>query len=60
MSEINRYAVLYYGMIINIIKWDGISEYNPGNDYVLVKITTDKDVSIGWVYDVDTNTFSEV
>lgn len=49
MMEPKIYAIIEIdtGLVINMTLWDGISEYNPGNQYELVQT----DVAwIGWSY----------
>ena len=44
----NKYAILdEYGTVINVVLWDGISEFNVNG---LIEITNIPGVGIGWSY----------
>lgn len=50
MADIQNYAVidLTNGNVVNVVAWDGVSEYTPGAGLVLIQ----SDVAgIGWAYD---------
>ena len=42
-------ALIRDGVVANIAKWDGVSEWNPGEEFMMVD-ATDVSVGIGWVY----------
>lgn len=52
------YAVVENKVVVNLIEWDGVSEYDPGNKLKLV-ITDDVFVDIGSIYDGKTFTPKE-
>ncbi|HDT5217313.1 TPA: hypothetical protein RCG95_000027 [Enterobacter roggenkampii] len=49
----SRYAVVKDGLVINIVSWDGISDWSPDDG---VAVACPEDVSPGWLYDGDTFT----
>jgi hypothetical protein len=52
MSEISRYAhVNPDGLIVNCSVWDGVTEYDPGDDITLVKVPDGVGAGPGWTYD---------
>jgi hypothetical protein len=54
----SNYAYVENGVVTNVIVWDGVTPYNPGPTVTLVLLPDDSQVSIGYLYDADTNTFS--
>jgi hypothetical protein len=47
----NNYAIIdANGNVLNIIVWDGVSEYNPGTGLQLIQISEGQTVNIGDVY----------
>jgi len=44
----NSYAVVKDGIVINIVVWDGETEWQPDEGYA---VKTDGSVGIGWLYD---------
>lgn len=44
----NSYAVVKDGIVINIVAWDGETEWQPDEGYA---VKTDGTVGIGWLYD---------
>lgn len=44
----NSYAVVKHGIVINIVVWDGVTEWQPDEGYA---VKTDGSVGIGWLYD---------
>ncbi|WP_312773361.1 tail fiber assembly protein [Atlantibacter hermannii] len=49
----NAYAVVKDGIVINIVVWDGETEWQPDEGYA---VKTDGSVGIGWLYDGETFT----
>lgn len=49
-----NYALIRNNVVENVIVWDGVEPYNPGADFILVKIENKAVVGIGWVYDGST------
>jgi len=49
----NAYAVIKDGIVINIVVWDGETEWQPDEGYA---VKTDGSVGIGWLYDGETFT----
>lgn len=45
-------------IVTNIIVWDGMSPYDPGEGNTLIKINDGVYCAIGWIYDPATQTFS--
>ncbi|MEE9653898.1 hypothetical protein V4836_06960 [Kluyvera ascorbata] len=43
-----RYAVVDNGNVINIVEWDGVTEWKPNSGY---PIQINDDVGIGWSYE---------
>ncbi len=60
MSEpiVSNYAYVENGVVTNVIVWDGVTPYNPGPTVTLVLLPADSPVTMGWLYDAGTNTFS--
>jgi|DEB0MinimDraft_6_1074348.scaffolds.fasta_scaffold244768_1 hypothetical protein len=50
--------VIYY-YVVNIVLWDGVSEWSPGARQSLIKIQEDQSVDIGWTYDYETGLFTD-
>lgn len=50
----NRYCMIdsFTNVVINIIVWDGVSEYTPPEGTYLRPAT--EDVLVGWTYDGNT------
>lgn len=46
-----NYALIRNNIVENLVVWDGVELYNPGADYILVKVENGAVVGIGWVYD---------
>ena len=57
MSE-DHYAVVSDGKVVNVIVWDGVQPYDPGEGVTLVPLTFEEDEAgvrrytggIGWTY----------
>ena len=49
----STYAVVKDGIVINIVVWDGETEWQPDEGYA---VKTDGSVGIGWLYDGETFT----
>lgn len=50
------YAVVdQHGRVINIVKWDGKTKWDPGMN--LISVDIEPDVRIGDIYDARTDTF---
>ncbi|MER5005930.1 tail fiber assembly protein [Atlantibacter hermannii] len=49
----NSYAVVKDGIVINIVVWDGETEWQPDEGYA---VKADGSVGIGWLYDGETFT----
>lgn len=50
--RVNCWAVIEGENVVNTILWDGVTQFNPGDQYILVDISDDKYdyVSSGWKY----------
>ena len=48
-----RYAVLDQNVVVNMVMWDGVSPYNPGEGLRLVLIDHNSSVRIGWIQQPD-------
>lgn len=44
------YAVVEDGMVVNTVLWDGVSDWG-GSKGVVVELSDDSEVGIGWSYD---------
>ena len=52
MSEVSRYAhVNPDGLVVNCSVWDGVTEYDPGDDITLVAVPDGVRAGPGWTYD---------
>jgi hypothetical protein len=49
-----RYAVIENGVVVNVIEWDGETEWTPGDDYDVIDCPAS--VGPGWTYDGQTFT----
>lgn len=38
-------------IVLNTIVWDGVSEYNPGNNLSLIQLPEGISYGIGWTWD---------
>lgn len=45
-----QYALVKNGIVENMIEWDGITEYVPGEGYELIH-TDNQEVMIGYIFD---------
>ena len=45
---VDVYAVIENSMVVNVIVWDGVEEYNPGDGFELVKIDEGVFAGIGF------------
>lgn len=53
-----RYAVIDQNNVLtNVVAWDGVSLYNPGDGLTLVPINEGASYGPGWIYDPATQTF---
>lgn len=48
MAEAAKYAVIRDGKVVNVILWDGKTEYDPGEGVELVELPAG--AGIGWSY----------
>lgn len=47
-----RYAVLDQdNKAVNFVLWDGVSEYNPGDNLTLIPLPEGVSYNYGWVWD---------
>lgn len=47
-------AMIINGIVVNLAVWDGITPWNPGDEYTLVDIMDNSNgVGIGWSYGGD-------
>ena len=51
MRKMGTYAVVKSGVIVNVIVWDGVSEWSPPEGTTIVKTDT---AGIGWLWDGET------
>jgi len=57
-EENNTYAVIDNNNIArNFILWDGVSPYDPGEGFRLVKINSGISYDYNWIYDENTQNF---
>lgn len=53
--SIGTYAVISGGInggkVVNVIVYDGVAEYDPGDGFTLVRIPEGSGAGIGWTYD---------
>ena len=49
-QEHATYAVVVDGLCVNLIVWDGKTDYNPGEEATLVKLLEGEQSGIGWTY----------
>lgn len=50
-ENLKHYAIVLDGKVVNTVVWDGISEYNPSDEYTLVELTgVDPEPGIDWDY----------
>lgn len=45
-----QYALIKNGVVENMIEWDGVTEYVPGEDYELIQ-ADNQEVMIGYIFD---------
>lgn len=45
------YAVVKDGIVVNLVIWDSISDYSPGDQCSLVLVPDGILVGMGWVFD---------
>ena len=46
----DQYAVVIDGLVDNVVVWDGVVDWDPGEGAVLVKLDPSERVGIGWTY----------
>lgn len=46
-----RYAMIRNGLVENIVEWDGVSDWSPGDDYTVIDCPPQ--VGPGWSHDDD-------
>jgi hypothetical protein len=51
-----NYAVINNGIVVNVVMWDGVSQFNPGTGSTLVLIPSNTPVNIGDSYNGTTFT----
>jgi len=51
-----NYAVVLNGKVINLVVWDGVSDWRPADDAQV--ILAPADISFGWSYDQITGVFA--
>lgn len=60
MIKMSRYAVITTSgnKVVNIILWDGVTQWGPGKGYTAIKLTDTQWCDIGSIYDKETNSFA--
>lgn len=51
MSTSSQYALVEAGVVVNVILWDGVSEWIPPANQQPVQIPEGSNIAIGWTYD---------
>lgn len=46
-----NYALIQDGKVVNVVLWDGETDWNPGDDFTAIDCPDD--VGIGWTWDTD-------
>ena len=46
-----RWACIEDGLVDMVVIWDGVTEWPPAEDYVMVELPDDSPVGPGWDYD---------
>lgn len=46
-----RYALIQDGKVINVVLWDGLTDWSPGDDVTAIDCADH--VGIGWTWDTD-------
>ena len=47
-DEMNTYAIVKDGVVVNVAAWDGVSEWTPPED---TQVIESSEAGIGWLYD---------
>ncbi|EKS5466246.1 hypothetical protein QB691_000112 [Escherichia coli] len=45
-----EWAVVENGIVVNVVLWDGISEWHAGEDQEVIEVVGDSQAGIGWTY----------
>lgn len=51
-----RYAVILDNRVVNVVLWDGVTDWHPGDEYTVIDCPDE--VGIGWHWNSDDG-FSE-
>lgn len=46
-----RHAVILNGQVVNVVLWDGVSDWSPGEIYAALECPDH--VGIGWLWNAD-------
>ncbi len=47
----SNYAIIKSGTVVNIVEWDGVTEWEPGEGVSAIKVKNGVSVEIGYTYD---------
>lgn len=50
MMDVSIYAVIDAGSVVNMVLWDGQTQFDPGEGLSLIKVPAGTDVDIGWTW----------
>lgn len=56
-NEMKTIAMIKDGKVVNLALWDGITSWNPGDEYLLIDVTSGMP-RIGDLYNHDTGSFT--
>lgn len=59
-AQVGRYAVVVGERVDNLIVWDGVAEFDPGEGAELVLLEDDSPASFGWMWDGESFTPPEL
>ena len=50
VTLMKEWAVVENGIVVNVVLWDGISEWHAGEDQEVIEVVGDSQAGIGWIY----------
>ena len=50
MSDVHDWACIADGQVVMVVRWDGVTDWPPSADYLMVDLTETPWVGSGWTY----------
>jgi hypothetical protein len=50
MSDVHGWACIAGGKVEHVVRWDGVSDWPPATDYLMIDLADYPHVGVGWDY----------